>query len=81
MTRLIALVLFSLVVRPVPPIIVIPPHYHELGWREWNAYVPPVNALKPPLLAPFYRLDQEVCVAGPAQPAEFPNVLRCVGLI
>lgn len=87
---MIFVLLFALV---IPPIVVIPPHYHELGWREWNAYVPPVESLRPETAGErlakvpqatfeaLHELDEEVCVAGPAQQAEYPNVARCQGLI
>ena len=78
----------------VPPIVVIPPHnWRDLGWRQWWAYIPPVESLRPETagdrLAKFpketfealHELDEEVCVGGPAQAAEYPNVNRCEGLI
>lgn len=79
----------------VPPIVVIPPHFHELGWREWKAYIPTLDEVAPKnetdgslfarhpreTFESLHELDQEVCQSGPSDEVGYPNKNRCEGLI
>ena len=92
-TLLFALPTFCAVT--VPPIVIIPPHYHEFGWREWNAYeytmdeVAPDNETKGSFMSRnpqvtfevLHDADEEACTDGPVDSWEYPNVQRCAGVI